>query len=148
MLLFALPLFASMGKSSPDQPQPPPDILIPVSLGELADRLAILELKVRRVSGAGLAHVQRELALLQARFEPLAGRVPEPLRQQLAAVNAELWQLEDDVRSCERRGAFGADFVTMARSIYRLNDRRAALKRAISVAGGSVLVEEKVYGPG
>jgi hypothetical protein len=72
--------------------------------------------------------------------------VPEPLQRQLAAVNAELWQLEDAVRSCERRSAFGAEFVAMARSIYRLNDRRAAIKRAISLAGGSTLVEEKVFG--
>jgi hypothetical protein len=129
-------------------PGSPPDILIPVSLGELTDRLLILQLKVRRIQGPGLAHVQRELAALQARFEPLASRVPEPLRLQLAAVNAELWDLEDGVRGCERRGAFGADFVAMARGIYRLNDRRAALKRAISEAGGSLLLEEKVYAGG
>jgi hypothetical protein len=128
------------------QPGGQPEILIPVSLGELADRLEILQLKVIRIQGPGLAHVQRELALLQARFEPLAPRVPEPLQRQLAAVNAELWQLEDAVRSCERRATFGAEFVAMARSIYRLNDRRAALKRAISLAGGSPLLEEKVFG--
>jgi hypothetical protein len=152
-------LLVLMGKATPDplqQDRPvagvrlapfdgPPVILIPVSLGELTDRLLILQLKVRRIRGPGLAHVQRELAALQASFEPLASRVPEPLKHQLAAVNAELWELEDGVRGCERRGAFGADFVAMARSIYRLNDRRAALKRAISDLGGSLLLEEKVY---
>jgi hypothetical protein len=162
-LLPATAAVVSMGKSTSDQlcsttfplpaqhlpeiqPAGQSEILIPVSLGELADRLEILQLKVYRIQGPGLAHVQRELALLQARFEPLAPRVPEPLQRQLAAVNAELWQLEDAVRSCERRGAFGAEFVAMARSIYRLNDRRAAIKRAISLAGGSTLVEEKVFG--
>ena len=122
------------------------EIHMPVSLGELTDRLAILQLQARRIRGAGLVPVQRELAMLQAVFEPLAAWVPERLHRQLVTVIAELWHLEDGVRSCERRDAFGADFVAMARSIHRLNDRRAALKRAISMAGGSVLVEPQGQG--
>lgn len=143
-----------MVKTTQDQPQqngpagcaelsPAPvrcEILMPVSLGELTDRLAILQLQARRIRGSGLEPVQRELALLQAVFEPLAAWVPERLQRQLVSVNAELWQLEDGVRSCERRDAF----VAMARGIHRLNDRRAAIKRAISLAGGSVLVEQQV----
>ncbi len=123
-----------------------PGIQIPVSLGELADRVTILALKARNLRGEALAHVLREQELLQAALEPLRAKVPEHLHLELAAVNGQLWGLEDGVRDCERRGSFGEPFVAMARSIYRLNDRRAALKRAISLAGGSVLVEQKVYG--
>jgi len=121
-------------------------IRIPVSLGELADRLTILALKVRHLNGDARCHVLQEQALLDAVFAPLRQQVPENLHHELAAVNAQLWQLEDDVRDCERRGVFGEPFVAMARSINRLNDHRAALKRAISLAGGSALVDEKVYG--
>jgi hypothetical protein len=123
-----------------------PEIQIPVSLGELADRVTIVALKARHLQGEALAHVLREQQLLQATLEPLRAQVPEQLHHDLAAVNGQLWGLEDAVRDCERRGSFGEPFVAMARSIYRLNDRRASLKRAISLAGGSALVEQKVYG--
>lgn len=112
-----------MGKSSPDQAQSPPDILIP-GVARRARRPAGDSGAEGAARQRGWpAHVQRELALLQARFGPLAGRLPS-------------------------RGAFDAEVVTMARSMYRLHDRRAAPKRAISMAGGSVLVEKKVHGPG
>ena len=123
-------------------------IHIPVSLGELVDRLSILALKASHLSGDAQVRVRQELALLESLYAPLRPLVPEPLQAQLAAVNAELWQLEDGVRDCERRGDFGESFVAMARGIYRLNDRRAALKRQISLSGGSPLLEEKVYGGG
>jgi hypothetical protein len=133
---------------APPFPPPPGVIHIPVSLGELVDRLTIVALKARHLSGDAQVRVRQELELLEAVYAPLRPQVPEPLQAQLAAVNAELWQLEDSVRDCERRGAFGESFVAMARSIYRLNDRRAALKRQISLSGGSALLEEKVYGKG
>lgn len=94
-----------------------------MSLGELVDRLAILELKVRRVSGAGLPMCNVSWPCCRR----ASGRWPA---------------------GCPSRGAFDAEVVTMARSMYRLHDRRAAPKRAISMAGGSVLVEKKVHGPG
>lgn len=121
-------------------------IHIPVSLGELVDRLTILALKVRHLGGDAQRRVLQEQDLLLAVYASLQPQVPEHLHSQLAAVNAELWQLEDGVRDCERRGVFGEPFVAMARSIYSLNDRRAALKREISLLGGGALLEEKVYG--
>lgn len=123
-------------------------VQIPVSLGELADRLSILELKARHLGGEAHERVAKELALLDAVLAPLRPQVPEHLQRELAAVNGQLWRLEDGVRACERQGSFGEPFVAMARSIYRLNDRRAALKREISLAGRSALVEQKVYGDG
>ena len=119
----------------------------PISWGELIDKLTILELKAARLSDpAALANVRRELAAL-APLEAAAkdARLPA-LRAALAEVNAGLWDIEDRIREKEAAADFGAAFVELARSVYRQNDRRAALKREISLALGSDLIEEKSYG--
>ena len=122
--------------------------LIEVSVGELVDRLSILELKCAHLQGEALERGVRERDALAAALEPLLPQISAGLHQELATVNRELWTLEDGVRICERRGDFGAPFVAMARRIYQLNDRRAAIKRAISVSSGSSLIDEKVHGAG
>jgi hypothetical protein len=119
--------------------------LIPVSIGELVDKLTILALKQRHLGGEALAHVNREHALLQQAFIPLAAQVPPHLHRELQQVNAALWEVEDEIRACDRRGDFGDAFVALARRVYQLNDRRAAIKRAINLASGSGLVEQKSY---
>jgi hypothetical protein len=125
---------------------------IPVAIapGELLDKITILEIKAARIDDpAKLAHVRNELAALVAardralaadELEPLAGLIAE-----LRAANAALWDAEDALRRCERDGDFGADFVALARSVYRTNDQRAALKRQINELLGSELFEEKHY---
>ncbi|SBO41725.1 DUF6165 family protein [Cyanobium sp. NIES-981] len=123
-----------------------PLVQIPVSVGELIDKITILELKCQHIEGEALAHVQQEHQLLQQVLEQSGLSIPSPLLQQLRAVNAQLWEAEDAIRAHDRALDFGAAFVDTARSIHRLNDRRAALKRAISLACGSPLIEEKVYG--
>lgn len=123
-------------------------LLIPVSTGELIDKITILVLKSAHAQGERLANVTRELAALQQIERDCAPAIPIDLRQQLAAVNAELWSLEDDIRALDARQDFGAQFVALARRIHQLNDRRHAIKRAINVACGSALIEEKVYGSG
>jgi hypothetical protein len=120
-------------------------LLIPVSIGELVDKLTILSLKQRHLQGEALEHVNREHALLQEVFAPLAAGVPQPLHQELQLVNGELWEVEEAIRACDRRGDFGGAFVALARRVYQLNDRRAAIKRAINLASGSGLVEQKSY---
>ena len=120
-------------------------LLIPVSIGELVDKLTILSLKQRHLQGEALEHVNREHALLQEVFAPLAAGVPQPLHQELQQVNGELWDVEEAIRACDRRGDFGGSFVELAQRVYQLNDRRAALKRAINLASGSDLVEQKSY---
>jgi hypothetical protein len=119
----------------------------PISWGELIDKLTILELKAARLSDpAALANVRRELAAL-APLEAAAtdARLPA-LRAALMEVNAALWDIEDRIREKEAAADFAAEFVELARSVYRQNDRRAALKREISLALGSDLIEEKSYG--
>ncbi|MFM7315055.1 MAG: DUF6165 family protein [Cyanobium sp.] len=123
------------------------DLLIPVSVGELIDKITILELKRACLQGAALEHVLRELSALEGVLAT-ASLQPEPeLLQQLRQVNAELWRIEDDIREQERLQEFGERFVALARSVYRTNDRRAALKRALNDHHGSALIEEKAYRP-
>ena len=125
-------------------------LLIPASVGELIDKITILEIKQQRIGDAAKrTNVERELAALMAVVEERnlgypAGALAE-LGQQLAGVNAQLWQIEDDIRECERQSDFGARFIELARAVYHRNDERAALKRRINEQCGSELVEEKSY---
>jgi post-segregation antitoxin (ccd killing protein) len=125
-------------------------VTIEVSAGELVDKITILEIKAARIGDAAkLANVQTELGLLS---RARAGTLPpsaklDALTAELKAVNEALWEIEDAIRDCEAAGDFGARFVELARSVYRTNDRRAAIKRAINDLTGSRLVEEKSYKP-
>ncbi|MEM7444485.1 MAG: DUF6165 family protein [Pseudomonadota bacterium] len=120
----------------------------PVSWGELLDKITILEIKAERISDPGKsANVAKELAVLcQTRDDAGIDLSPiERLVTNLREVNETLWQIEDDIRECERLDRFDARFVDLARAVYKTNDRRAALKREINDALGSDLVEEKSY---
>jgi hypothetical protein len=122
--------------------------MIEVAPGELLDKISILEIKRSRMGHpAKLANVKRELAVLRevARRAIVSAPRLQSLRRQLRAVNEALWVIEDEIRLCERRREFGARFVELARSVYRENDRRAALKRQINDLLRSRLVEEKSY---
>jgi hypothetical protein len=121
-------------------------IWIPVSVGELVDKLTILHLKCRHLSGEALVHVQAEQALLLAVLAEAAVPLDPGLQGDLQRVNAALWEVEEQLRIRERQGDFGAEFVQLAREVYQLNDRRHALKRSISASCGSALIEEKSYG--
>lgn len=127
------------------------ELQVPVSVGELIDKLTILTIKLREIDDpARLEHIRSEHAALEAvsraaDLRALAGL--EPLEQALLAVNETLWRIEDAIRDCERRGDFGASFIALARSVYRTNDHRAELKRRINILCGSRYVEEKSYNP-
>ena len=126
----------------------PKPLLAPVSVGELLDKISILELKAELIAEpAKRANIVRELAALEAvrRREVEPRPELEPLYAELKRVNRALWQVEDDIREHERDGRFDAAFVALARSVYRENDRRAALKRRINELTGSAIVEEKSY---
>jgi hypothetical protein len=122
---------------------------VPISWGELIDKITILEIKVRRLSdAAACANVDRELALLRDIAAPAqADAQIAQLADQLRRQNEALWDIEDRIRDKERAGQFDADFIALARSVYQSNDRRGALKREINLALGSVLIEEKSYRP-
>ena len=120
---------------------------VPVSWGELLDKVTILEIKRDRIARADArANVMHELDLLGRIAVPaMASDGVEGLVADLKQVNEQLWQIEDAIRLREAAQDFGADFVALARSVYRQNDRRAAIKRAINDQLGSDLVEEKSY---
>ena len=147
------------------------ELLVPVSAGELVDKITILQIKAQRIGDpTKRANVAVELAALEA-VAARAGLVARAVfggagagadglpngdpasgleglaaaTAELVAVNGELWDIEDRIRDCERAGDFGAGFVALARSVYRTNDQRAALKARINQLCGSLLVEEKSY---
>ena len=120
-------------------------ILAPVSLGELLDKITILEIKTQRLQGIALGNVAKELSALQTTFDSLNIQVDPFLIQQLSEVNAHLWQIEDDIRAKEDRKEFDNGFTSLARLVYQQNDRRAAIKRKINTIYNSALVEEKSY---
>ena len=126
---------------------PPQDILVPISVGELIDKIVILEIKSERIRNTNqLANVANELGALRAvRLGDVDRAQLDALSAELKRVNARLWDVEDAIRECDASGDFGADFVELARAVYRLNDERARLKKAINVLSGSRLVEEKSY---
>ncbi len=121
---------------------------VEVSPGELIDKITILEIKADRISDPDkLANVHRELRSLTATGEKALDTSPEldEFTAELRRINEQLWEIEDDIRDCERNGDFGERFVELARAVYRTNDRRAAAKRSINELLGSELVEEKDY---
>jgi hypothetical protein len=123
-------------------------ILVPVSAGELLDKIAILRIKAARIADpARLANIRRELEALEAVAAREVAPDPalDPLLAELRAVNEALWDIEDAIRDRDAAGDFGPAFVALAQSVYRRNDRRAAIKRAINDLTGSALVEEKSY---
>ena len=125
-------------------------IRVEIAPGELIDKITILEIKAARIADADKrVNVMAELATLsdaRAAAIPPDGEI-DRLAAELNAVNEALWDIEDDIRACDRDSDFGPRFVELARAVYRTNDRRAELKRAINLHLGSRLVEEKSYKP-
>ncbi len=124
------------------------EILVPVSPGEVLDKITILRIKSARIGDAAkLANVRRELELLERTWaaSPYAAHDVRADSAALEAVNARLWDIEDRIREQERAGRFDAEFVALARAVYIENDERAAIKKRINLALGSAIVEEKSY---
>ena len=120
-------------------------ILAPISLGELIDKITILELKVESLQDQAQRNAKQELLGLTAVLEALQFSIELDLVDQLKAINRSLWELEDEIRGLEKLQSFDARFVHVARAIYRVNDQRAARKRVINTRYGSALIEETSY---
>ena len=124
------------------------ELLVPISPGELIDKITILEIKSARMTDAGKLHnVRTELAMLNETWRASAFSQVDILAEWtgLRDVNAQLWDIEDDIRDKERDGEFDQRFIELARAVYVTNDERAAIKRRINTRLGSALVEEKSY---
>lgn len=125
-------------------------VYAPVSIGELIDKITILEIKSQNAEKRNdydkLKNIVTELLLLNNILSNLEIPVEvKPLRQQLLAVNQELWQIEDYKRAMERDQNFGDGFINAARQVYIKNDLRASLKKQINLLTDSAIIEEKIY---
>jgi len=126
------------------------DVVVPVSPGELLDKITILRIKAARMSDpAKVANVRLELELLERTWKESGCADHDVANEEraLQAINEKLWIIEDDIREKERAQQFDAKFVELARAVYFSNDERAAIKRRVNVALGSRIVEEKSYKP-
>jgi hypothetical protein len=121
---------------------------VPISWGELLDKVTILEIKAERlVAPAARDNAVRELALLRQIADPVLRGEVGTLAARLKELNLALWEIEDRIRGKEAAKEFDAAFIELARAVYHRNDERGALKREINLALGSELIEEKSYRP-
>ncbi|MBT8069942.1 MAG: hypothetical protein KJN61_04965 [Gammaproteobacteria bacterium] len=123
-------------------------IHVPVSPGEVLDKITILEIKSERISDAAkLVNVRRELELLQASWQKYVDEdeTVRDIHARLKAINEALWDIEDDIRDKERAKEFDQVFIDLARSVYVTNDQRADAKKELNLYLGSEMVEEKSY---
>lgn len=119
---------------------------IEVSIGELVDKVTILEIKKEKFKNkVKLANVNKEYALLRADMESLGIYVNSDEFFRLKEINTKLWHIEDDIRIEEFNKRFGDKFIELARSVYVENDKRAEVKKEINIKYGSTLIEEKEY---
>ena len=126
------------------------DILVPISPGELLDKITILRIKSARMTDpAKLANVRHELAQLETTWRQSGAAIPEVSADEAALqrVNEALWDIEDEIRGQELAQAFDARFIELARAVYVTNDERAAIKKRVNTRLGSTIVEEKSYRP-
>ncbi len=123
-------------------------IQVPVSPGEVLDKITILEIKSERISDTSkLVNVRRELELLQASWQQSVDEddTVRRIHNKLKTINEALWEIEDDIRDKERAREFDQVFIDLARSVYVTNDQRADAKKELNVYLGSEIVEEKSY---
>jgi hypothetical protein len=123
-------------------------LLVPISVGELIDKITILRIKQQKADDAQkLANIENELKQLENlwRQSDYSAIDISELTQQLTEVNETLWNIEDDIRAKEAANEFDEQFIRLARSVYQQNDLRAALKKEINSKTGSDLIEEKLY---
>jgi predicted RNA-binding protein with EMAP domain len=123
-------------------------INVPISWGELVDKITILEIKMDRIRNVNKQeNINKELQALRIIFDESCSE-PEMIRQlkaQLLEVNEKLWEIEDNIRKCEKEKDFSQRFIDLARAVYMTNDQRSVLKREINKTLKSELFEEKSY---
>ena len=120
-------------------------ILAPVSLGELIDKITILEIKQIHMTGIKLKNIKKELKLLKCILQDSNLEIDIDLIDNLKEVNNNLWEIEDNIRIKESNQNFDKEFIQLARSVYKENDKRASIKKEINQKYNSELIEEKSY---
>ncbi len=124
------------------------EVSVTVSVGELLDKITVLQIKRERIHDPQKqTNIMKELDLLTIVCDekiPMTGELAD-LTAELKKVNESLWEIEDDIRDCERAKDFGDRFISLARAVYHTNDRRAALKNRLNILTNSAVIEEKSY---
>ena len=120
-------------------------ILVPISIGELFDKITILQIKKNRIKGNKLDNVKKELNHLEEVVKNNNIKIEKKFFTHLKKINTNLWEIEDKIRLKESRNEFDQEFIDLARSVYMENDKRASLKKEINLNYGSLFVEEKSY---
>ena len=120
-------------------------LVIPVSIGELIDKITILEIKQIHMTGIKKKNVDKELKLLKSLIQDKNLEIDTNLMNNLKETNKNLWQIEDSIRIKEKNQEFDKEFIELARSVYKENDKRASIKKEINLQYHSELVEEKSY---
>ncbi len=121
------------------------DIIISISIGELIDKISILEIKKEYVQGKKLNNVDKELSQLKRSLKDSQINIAQDLIEKLRKVNSELWSIEDKIRIKEKEKDFNDEFIQLARSVYIKNDERAKIKKMINIKYSSNIIEEKSY---
>ncbi|MCW7546040.1 DUF6165 family protein [Aurantimonas litoralis] len=122
--------------------------MVEIAPGELVDKITILQIKLERITDpAKLANLRVEYDILTRKAETALQASPElsEMSDRLKEINGRLWEIEDEIRDLERAKSFGPEFIALARSVYRTNDERAAVKRRINELLNSAIIEEKSY---
>ena len=121
------------------------NVCVPISYGELIDKITILEIKKVYMSSNQLDNVNKELLLLENILKEKELIINIDLKNELKQINKTLWEIEDKIRSKESKKEFDKDFIQLARSVYKENDKRARIKKNINSIYNSELIEEKYY---
>ena len=120
-------------------------ILAPISIGELIDKITILEIKQIYMTGIKLKNINKEMKLLKNILQDKNLEINIDLIKNLKKINKKLWEIEDNIRTKESNQEFDEEFIKLARSVYIENDKRASIKKEINQKYNSDLVEEKSY---
>jgi len=120
-------------------------ILAPISIGELIDKITILEIKQIYMTGIKLKNINKEMKLLKNILQDKNLEINIDLIKNLKKINKTLWEIEDNIRIKESKQEFDEEFIKLARSVYIENDKRASIKKEINQKYNSDLVEEKSY---
>ena len=120
-------------------------INVPISIGELIDKITILEIKKEKLKNLKLKNILKELSFLRAVLEKNSIFIPDEIFFQLKSINLTLWDIEDKIRIKEKNKEFDNQFIELARSVYLNNDRRAETKKELNIMFNSEIIEEKSY---
>ena len=120
-------------------------INVPISVGELIDKITILEIKKDKLKNIKLKNILKELSFLRAVLEKNSIFIPDEIFFQLKSINLKLWDIEDKIRIKEKNKEFDNEFIELARSVYLNNDRRSETKKELNIMFNSEIIEEKSY---